>query len=289
MCYDNRVYPSLEGLRMKHWLRIAVLTLCLLMTAAFAEDAAENVVIYFNDGAMVLLPAGIADDEQKLADYCNQYFPGRIYARDPEAFVYSALISEKWTETQFGPGSKALSVTLAKLGVYSSVVTTVKGEEMNVPTAELTIRGFADKTHHVAVVSAPRTGTASLRDKASGSGKVLAKCAAGSIVPVLECTSATYTKILYDGVEGYIRTDCLVFQDTAKAPVGTGMLHIKDAVDGKDDVTIRNTASKSSSKVAAVPTGTEVSVYGSEGDWYIVEGDGWLGYIQKQYVKIAEE
>lgn len=274
---------------MKRWLRIAVLMLCLLMASAFAEEAAEHVVIYFNDGAKVLLPAEIANDEQKLADYCNQYFPGRMYAEDPSDFVYTAVVSEKWAAEQYGEGSGALSVTLSKLGVYASVVTNARGEALTVPTAELTIRGFTDKEHHVAVVSAPRTGAASLREKASGSGKVVASCAAGRIVPVLECTSATYTKILYDGVEGYIRTDCLIFQDTAKAAVGTGVIHIKDAVDGKDDVTIRNTASKSSSKVAAVPTGTSVNVYGSEGDWYIVEGEGWLGYVQQQYVKLAEE
>lgn len=273
---------------MKRWLRIAVLMLCLLMASALAEEAAENVVIYFNDGAKVLLPAEIANDGQKLADYCNQYFPGRMYAEDPSAFVYTAVVSEKWAAEQYGEGSGALSVTLSELGVYASVVTNARGEAMTVPTAELTIRGFTDKEHHVAVISAPRTGAASLREKASGSGKVVASCAAGRIVPVLECTSATYTKILYDGVEGYIRTDCLIFQDTAKVPMSTGVVHVKNAVDGKAEVTVRNTASKSTAQVAAVPTGTTVSVYGEEGSYYIVEGEGWLGYIPKQNLKLDE-
>ena len=274
---------------MKHWLRIAALMMCLLLTAAFAEETAKNVVIYFNDGAMVLLPADIANDEQKLTEYCNQYFPDRMYARDPGSFVYAATISEAWSAKQFGEGSKALSVTLSRLGVYESVVTNIKGEEMIVPTAELTIRGFTDKEHHVAVISAPRSGNASIREKASGSAKTVANGAAGRIVAVLECTSATYTKILYDGVEGYIRTDCLIFQDTAKSPAGNGIVHFKDAVDGKAKVTVRNTASKSTAKVADVPTGTEVSVYGTEGDWYIVEGDGWMGYIPKQNLKTSEK
>lgn len=273
---------------MKHWLRIAALMMCLLLSAAFAEETAENTVIYFNDGAMVLLPADIANDGQKLAEYCNQYFPGRMYAKDPAAFVYTAVLSEKWAAEQYGEGSSALSVTLTKLGVYTSVVTNARGEEMTVPTAELTIRGFNDKEHHVAVISAPRSGSASIREKASGSAKVVANGDAGRIVPVLEYTNASYAKILYDGVEGYIRMDCLIFQDTAQPPMDTGMVHVKDAVDGKSEVIIRNTASKSTSKVAAVPTGTMVSVYGEEGSYYIVEGDGWLGYIPKQNLKLDE-
>lgn len=275
---------------MKKWLRITVLMMCLLLTVASAEEAAEKVVIYFQDGAKVLLPAEIANDEQKLAEYCNQYFPGRMYSRDAEAaaYTYDAAISEKWAVETYGEGSKAMSVRMVKLGVHASVVANTKGEEITVPTAELTIRGFEDKAHHVAVISAPRTGKASMRDKAASNGKVLASCAAGSIVAVTEYTNATYTKIVYDESEGYIRTDCLVFQDTAKAPLGEGTVHIKGVVDGKSDVVIRNTASKSSSKVAEAPTGTVVSIYEEMGDWYAVEGDGWFGYVQKQYLNLNE-
>ena len=273
---------------MKRWLQIAALMICLLFSTAFAEGAAEDVIVYFQDGAMVLLPSDIANDDQKLADYCRQYFPGRMYAKDPSAFIYTAVLSEKWVAEQYGEGS-AMSVTLKKLGVFTSSVTTAKGEELTVPTAELTIRGFEDKAHHVAVISAPRTGSASLREKASGSGKVVANCAAGRIVPVLEYTNASYAKIIYDGVEGYIRMDCLVFQNTAKAPVGIGTVHVKDAVDGKGAVIVRNTASKSTAQVAEVPTGMALGIYGEEGNWYLVEGDGWLGYISKQNLKQSEE
>lgn len=275
---------------MKNWLKIAALMMCLMLSAAFAEETAENVVVYFNDGAKVLLPAEIANDDAKLAEYCDKYFPGRMYSKDAEtaAYTFDASVSEKWMKETYGEDSHAISVRMVKLGVYTSLVATTKGEELTVPTAELTIRGFGDKAHQVAVISAPRTGTASLRDKASGNGKVIDKCAAGKVVAVLEYVNGTYSKILYGEEEGYIRTDCLIFQDTAKAPVGTGVVHVKDAVDGKSDVTVRNTASKSTSKVAAVPTGTEVCVHGMEGDWYIVEGDGWLGYIHKQNLKMTE-
>lgn len=275
---------------MKRWLSAAVLMLCLLTAFVFAEEAAENVVIYFNDGSKVLLPAEITDDEQKLAEYCNQYFPGRFYSRDAAAaaVIFDTVISQSWAKSHLD-SDRPVTARLVKLGVHTSVVADTKGEEMIVPTAELTIRGFDDQAHHVAVISAPRTGTASLREKAAGSGKVLANCAAGRIVAVVEYTNASFTKILYEDTEGYIRTDCLIFQNTAKDPAGAGTVHVNGTEDGQDDVIVRNTASKSSSKVASVPTGTTVFAYAEEEGWYIVEGDGWLGYIPKDNLRMDAE
>ena len=62
---------------MKKWLMV-VLVCGILMGAAFAENATENVTVYFQDGAMVLLPSEIACDADALAAYCAKYFPGRM-------------------------------------------------------------------------------------------------------------------------------------------------------------------------------------------------------------------
>lgn len=289
--YDKQVYPIQEDALMKNWLRIAVMILCVLVTAACAEEAASgNVVIYFQDGSMVLLPAEIAGDPQQLSDYCNTYFPGRHYTLDAESatFNYDATISEAWAVENYGEGSRAMSARLVQLGLYTSVVANTQGEELVVPTRELTIRGFEDAAHHVAIVSAPRTGEASLRAEASGSSELVTACKAGRIVAVLEYTGASFTKILYDGEEGYIRTDCLIFNEGDKAPAGTGTIHVKGATDGETTVTVRSTASKSTAKVAALATGTVVTVHGTDGDWYLVEFDGWFGYVQDQYLAMDE-
>lgn len=276
---------------MRKWLILAMLVMCLVFSCAYAENATDKVIIYFQDGSMVLLPAEISEDEQKLADYCNQYFPGRNYTRDADASTvqYDASVSEAWAVKQYGEGARAMSVRLVKLGIHTSVVANTKGEELTVPTAELTIRGFEDRDHHVAVISAPRTGEASLRDQPDSKGKVIAKCEAGRIVAVVEYSNAVYTKIVYGEYEGYIRTDCLIFQDTAKAPQDSGVVHIKGAADGKAVVVVRNDASKSAAKVTEIPTGTEVTVYGAEGDWYTVEWNGDFGYIQEQYIELNQQ
>lgn len=279
---------------MNKWLKLICVLLTVLTAAAFAvaeEAAEEDVIIYFQDGSRVSIPAEIANDEQSLADYCNKYFPGRAYTKDADAavFNYDTTIAADWVASQYGEGSRAMSARLVKLGLHTSVVASTDGAELAVPTRYLTMYGNDDMEHHVAIVSAPRTGKASMREKAASSSEVLASCLAGRIVAVVEYSNASFTKILYEEEEGYIRTDCLIFNDGSKAPMGEGTVHIKDAVDGKSTVTIRATASKSSAKVAAIPTGTVVTVHDTEGDWYAIEWDGWFGYIQDQYLKLNEE
>lgn len=279
---------------MKTWLK-KLLMLLLLAVLAFAvavaetTDAAEDyVIIYFMDGAMVRIPASIANDDLALSDYCATYFPGRTYNLDASLLVPpDAVLSADWTSQLYGEGSRAMGVWMVTPGLYESLVRTEKGE-MTVPTKYLTFDGNDDANHNVGVVHAPRTGEASLREKASGSAAKVAACKTGQIVVVLEYDGGTYTKIRYEGVEGYIRTDCLLFRKGGEAPLGTATLHSKGETDGEDTLTIRADMSGSAAKVDAWPTGTQVTVHEKSGDWYWIECDGWCGYIQKQYLTMNE-
>ncbi len=268
---------------MKTWLKLALLCMMLLLPlSALAED---NAVVYFHDGSMVMLPAEIANDPARLKEYCDTYFPGRGYSFDMAAGEFDAILSEVWTKAQYGQSSMAAGVRLVQLGLHESAVT-LQGEELVVPTQYLQFGENRDGAHRIGVVNAPRTGEASLREAEGGSAKLIQQAKTGRIAAVLEYNGGTFTKILYDGVEGYIRTDCLIFHSGEKAPMGTGTLHMKGATDGAKTVTLRSTASTSQTKVTALPTGTVVNVYEHSGDWYGVEADGWYGYVQSQYLNM---
>lgn len=257
-------------------------TLALLlpyMAAAEPADAPAQVIVYFQDGARVLLPAEIANDPQQLAAYCDMYFPGRAYTVDPNAkLTYDAVLSAEGASALFGEGSFAVGAGMVTLGLNTSVVT-IDGVNHAVPTSALTFDPSVDARHRIAVVYAPRSGEASLRETASGSAEKIETCKTGRIVAVLEYEGGTYTRIRYDGTEGYIRTDCLLFHDGAEAVMGTGTLHIKGATDGKGNVTAYAEGSSSRAKVAAWPSGTAVQVFDLEDGWYCVENDGWVGYV----------
>ena len=102
-----------------------------------------------------------------------------------------------------------------------------------------------DAEHLIAVIYAPRSGSAALRDKAASNGKKLEACATGRIVPVLEY-GKEFTRIRYEGQEGWVMTDALVFFRGGESPLGTGVLHMKGKTDGKDSVNVRTSASSSS-------------------------------------------
>ena len=268
---------------MKNFLKLALI--CLMLSLPLAAVAEETAIVYFHDGSMVMLPTEIANDPEKLSEYCNTYFPGRGYSFDMSAGDFDAILSEEWTKAQYGENSMAAGVKLVQLGLYESVVT-LQGEEITVPTRYLTFGENQDGKHRIGVVYAPRSGEASLREAAGGSAKLIQQTKTGRIAAILEYDGGTFTKILYDGVEGYIRTDCLIFHSGEEAPVGTGVIHVKGATDGEKTVTIRSTMSTSQAKVVTVPTGTVVAVFGQDDDWYAVEYDGGFGYVQAQYLKM---
>lgn len=275
---------------MKKWLMIA-LACMLLMVPAFAEETPQNVVIYFQDGGMVMLPAEIAGDPQALADYCAQYFPGRMFTTDGDsaALDYDATLSEEWTKAQYGENSRALLVRLVALGLTESTVITAQGEEVTVPSHYLKFADGVDAQHLLGYVFAPRTGEASIRETEGGSAKVIKKGKTGKVVAILEYDGGNFTKIRYEDIEGYIRTDCLIFHDGKQESLGTGILHINGVKDGSKTVNIRADQSTGKAKVAAWATGTSVIVHGEENGWYTVEKDGWVGYVQGQYLTLIQD
>lgn len=264
-----------------------------LQSAWLKADAlgAAWTLVYFEDGGYVKLHDTIVKDPQALSDYCATYFPDRKYTFEKVVVKPpvepDAMLAADWASAYYGEEKAEIGVKLVTLGLINSVVE-ADGETLYVPTGMLTFDGAVDSDHHVGVVFAPRTGEASLRAEASGSGTMVETCKTGRIVAVLEYTGATYTKILYDGKEGYIRTDCLIFPDVQEETVQSGVLHVSKKIDGADLVTVRSNTSTSSAKVGTWATGTNVAVYGEQGSWYAIEVDGWYGLVQQKYLMMVD-
>ena len=263
---------------------LLLLMMGLLLAAAMAEDASQAIV-YFNDGSLVMIPADIAHDPNRLSEYCATYFPGREYSFDATAGDYDAVLSAEWTASQYGEGSHAVGVQIVKMGIHETVVK-LQGNEITVPTKYLTFGEDVDAKHRIGLVYAPRSGEASMRAEEGSKAAVVETAKTGRLVAVLQYDNGNYTKILYDGEEGYIRTDCLIFFSGEEAALGTGTIHIKGATDGSKTVTMRASESNSQAKVTTLPTGTVVTVFEKDGEWYAVEYDGWYGYIQAQNLEM---
>ena len=163
----------------------------------------------------------------------------------------------------------------------------ISGTVTRIPTDELLFDGTAVRGR-LAWIYAPRQGYCSLRSKASDNGKVLKKCKAGYLVVVLE-KGEEYTKINYQGTDGYVLNSCLKNIDEAQQPTGTGtIIYSKKKPNVRTTINIRNNTDGKSKKVAEWKTGTEVPVYSHPDGWYEVEYDGVRGYIMEKYLQLSE-
>ncbi len=177
-------------------------------------------------------------------------------------------------------------VEVLALGSASSRIK-VSGATTEVATDELLLDRVT-VGDRLAWIYAPRQGYCSLRSKASDNGKVLKKCRAGYLVVVLE-KGQEYTKIDYQGTDGYVLNGCLKYIDETQQPTGTGtIIYSKKKPNVRTTINIRNNMDGKSKKVAEWKTGTEVPVYSHPDGWYEVEYDGIRGYIMEKYLQINE-
>lgn len=175
-------------------------------------------------------------------------------------------------------------VQLVRLGVATSTVL-LNGEEKEVLTIELDFGSKAEKEKQVAVIHAPKSGTCTLRAKASDNGKMLKKCKAGTVVMVLE-SGAQWSKICYKDTVGYVLTGCLKWYDDKTE--GTGLLSYNGRTTGSTTINVRNAPAGDSAKIAEWATGTEVEVFGLEKGWYEIEYKGIHGFVMEKFLTIGE-
>ena len=176
------------------------------------------------------------------------------------------------------------TVQLVLPGVVNCTIM-LNGEEKDVPTFDLDFGSKAEKEKQVAVIHAPKSGTCTLRAKASDSGKMLKKCKAGTVVMVLE-TGAKWSKISYKDTVGYVLTGCLKWYDAQT--IGTGLLSYNSRATGSTTVNVRNTPSGDSAKIAEWATGTKVEIFGLEKGWYEIEYDGIHGFVMEKFLTSRE-
>ena len=180
-------------------------------------------------------------------------------------------------------GERGSEVSIVTLGITECVVMS-SGKTLTVPTTQLEFDTEAPDDMKLASIYAPRAGKVSLRKTSSMKSAIKTKCASGVIVLVLSVED-DIACINYQGTEGYVMADSLVFWQPQEAE-GTGMLHYNGKTGGKKNINIRTKADKGSFSVAKVPTGTTLNILSHTEKWYVVEHEGVIGYVQAAYLNV---
>jgi hypothetical protein len=177
----------------------------------------------------------------------------------------------------------SVRVELKELGTAQCEVL-LDGDVVTVPTARLQWETEADEEHMLAVISAPRTGKATLRKEARSSSRALAQCEAGRIVIVLKLGD-NYSRILYDGKEGLVLNGALEFKPVVpEDQIETGTLAYKGRTDTSATISVySDTGLKRRLKQFRV--GTEIVLFGETGSLTEVEIGGYHGYVKSAYLE----
>ena len=251
------------------------------------------------------LPEKVAESPTELRKWINNVNPNLVIAGDGSKPVSIAgttpttsqsssgqTSSKKTTTKQATPSHQytwepqQATISLRQLGVATSTIVH-NGEELQVPTHELTFASDVPQGKKIAVIYAPNTGKCSLRQKATESAKAIKQCKAGTVVAVLEYGSK-FCQVDYQGQVGYVLTRCLQFHDSNVQPMGTGMLTYNGKGTGRTTINIRHEASGKSAKIAEWKTGTQVTVFGLADSWYEIEYKGIHGYVMEKFLTMTE-
>ena len=170
-------------------------------------------------------------------------------------------------------------------GILGSVLTltVIMAAPVKAETNEETI---LNKTDWSTMAAANVEGYANIRSEANADSEIVGVLMPGYAVTVTE-KGDEWSKISSNGVEGYIKNECLVFGEEAKAHY-RNMCGITGVVQA-DSLRVREAASTDSAQVGTLTQNGEVSVFGEEADWYQIQYSGSSAYVHADYVTLSEE
>lgn len=170
-------------------------------------------------------------------------------------------------------------------GILGSVLTltVIMAAPVKAETKEETI---LNKTDWSTMAAANVEGYANIRSEANADSGIVGVLMPGYAVTVTE-KGDEWSKISSNGVEGYIKNECLVFGEEAKAHY-RNMCGITGVVQA-DSLRVREAASTDSAQIGTLTQNGEVSVFGEEADWYQIQYSGSSAYVHADYVTLSEE
>ena len=128
-------------------------------------------------------------------------------------------------------------------------------------------------------VYATATTTVNVRSSDSETADKLGKLAGGTKVEVQEQKVNGWTKIVFEGKDGYVKSEYLSVAESA------GNVETIGTVTATTNVNVRATASETGTKLGIVTGGETLDLIAREGDWCKVKYNGQIGYVKAEFVQ----
>lgn len=129
---------------------------------------------------------------------------------------------------------------------------------------------------------ATATTTVNVRSSDSQQADKLGKVAGGEKVQVLQQRVNGWTKILFEGKEGFIKSEYLQMIESAESAAGTEVIGTITAI---KNVNVRTSANENSEKLGVLVGGDSAELIANENGWCKIKYDGKIGYVKADYVQ----
>ena len=123
------------------------------------------------------------------------------------------------------------------------------------------------------------TTTVNVRSSDSEQADRLGKVTGGTKLQVLEQRPNGWTKVDYEGKEGYIKTE---FLEAAESAAGAETI---GTVTATTNINVRASASETADRLGVLSGGDSADLIGTEGDWSKIKYNGQIGYVKSEYVQ----
>ena len=125
---------------------------------------------------------------------------------------------------------------------------------------------------------ATATTTVNVRSSDSEQADKLGKVTGGSRVQVQEVIANGWTKIVFEGKDGYIKSEYLQMAESAAGQdvIGT--------VTATTNINVRSAASETADRLGVLSAGESLDLLADENGWCKVKYNGQVGYVKSDYV-----
>ena len=120
--------------------------------------------------------------------------------------------------------------------------------------------------------------TVNVRSSDSERADKLGKVTGGTRLQILEQKVNGWTKVLYDGKEGFIKSEFLEVAESANGLQSIG------SVTATTNINVRASASETAEKLGVLIGGDTVDLYANENGWCKINYNGQVGYVKADYV-----
>lgn len=132
---------------------------------------------------------------------------------------------------------------------------------------------------------ATTTTTVNVRSSDSEQADKLGKVTGGTELQVLEQRVNGWTKVLYEGQEGFIKSEFLqIVEKAANVESADGTATI-GTVTALTNINVRSSASETAEKLGVLAGGDSAELIAKENDWCKIKYNGQVGYVKAEFVE----